>query len=85
MRYVYLRYAKLNLLLEKGGFGALSFKVLQINNERNNLSAIPFYELNSRLELETPSVRVKCSTTELIQPVGLMCNPFVGANIVIIL
>ncbi len=52
MRYVYLRYAKLNLPLRKGGFGVLSFKVLQINNERNNLSAIPFYELNSRLELE---------------------------------
>ncbi len=27
-----------------------------------------FFELNPRLELGTPSLRVKCSTTELIQP-----------------
>ena len=30
----------------------------------------PFYEPNPRFELGTPSLRVKCSTAELIQPAG---------------
>ena len=36
----------------------------------------PFSELNPRLELGTPSLRVKCSTTELIQQVSPMATYF---------
>ena len=54
---------------EKGRLRGPSFYPPIPKNKRIAKNAIlPFPELNPRLELGTPSLRVKCSTTELIQP-----------------
>ena len=49
---------------------------IHIEKQKDSLGDYPFIfqELNPRLELGTPSLRVKCSTTELIQPLSLQSD-----------
>ncbi len=62
----------------KGGLRGVPRSSLIQYKTKNGSTKLPFLfpELNPRLELGTPSLRVKCSTTELIQPEGRRATRF---------